>query len=60
MASPIRAGVFSVIGTSFPTFVFGLLVLMIFYANLMVPCRPPRLGEPGHPIQPVAHATRIC
>jgi len=26
--------VFSVIGTSFPTFVFGLLVLMIFYAKL--------------------------
>jgi peptide/nickel transport system permease protein len=26
--------VFSIIGTSFPTFVFGLLVLMIFYANL--------------------------
>jgi peptide/nickel transport system permease protein len=25
---------FSIIGTSFPTFVFGLLVLMIFYANL--------------------------
>lgn len=26
--------IFSIIGTSFPTFVFGLLVLMIFYANL--------------------------
>ena len=25
---------FSIIGTSFPTFVFGLIVLMIFYANL--------------------------
>ncbi|HUE98867.1 MAG TPA: ABC transporter permease [Anaerolineales bacterium] len=25
---------FSIIGTSFPTFVFGLLMLMIFYANL--------------------------
>ena len=25
---------FSIIGASFPTFVFGLLVLMIFYANL--------------------------
>ena len=25
---------FSIIGTSFPTFVFGLLALMIFYANL--------------------------
>ena len=25
---------FSIIGTSFPTFVFGLLVLMVFYANL--------------------------
>lgn len=28
------ARVFSIIGTSFPSFVFGLLVLMIFYANL--------------------------
>ncbi len=28
------ARVFSIIGWSFPTFVFGLLVLMIFYANL--------------------------
>ena len=28
------ARMFSIIGTSFPTFVFGLLVLMIFYANL--------------------------
>ncbi|MBN1306195.1 MAG: ABC transporter permease [Anaerolineales bacterium] len=27
------ARVFSIIGTSFPTFVFGLLVLIIFYAN---------------------------
>lgn len=26
--------VFSIVGASFPTFVFGLLVLMIFYANL--------------------------
>jgi len=26
--------IFSIIGTSFPTFVFGLLVLMFFYANL--------------------------
>ena len=26
--------VFSIIGTSFPTFVFGLIMLMIFYANL--------------------------
>jgi peptide/nickel transport system permease protein len=25
---------FSIVGTSFPTFVFGLLVLMIFYANM--------------------------
>jgi len=33
---PIDQGgrVFSVIGTSFPTFVFGLMVLMIFYAKL--------------------------
>lgn len=28
------ARVFSIVGTSFPTFVFGLMVLMIFYANL--------------------------
>jgi peptide/nickel transport system permease protein len=28
------ARIFSIVGTSFPTFVFGLLVLMIFYANL--------------------------
>jgi len=28
------ARVFSIVGASFPTFVFGLLVLMIFYANL--------------------------
>jgi len=28
------ARMFSILGTSFPTFVFGLLVLMIFYANL--------------------------
>jgi len=28
------ARVFSIIGTSFPTFVFGLLVLIFFYANL--------------------------
>jgi peptide/nickel transport system permease protein len=28
------ARVFSIIGSSLPTFVFGLLVLMIFYANL--------------------------
>lgn len=26
--------IFSIVGTSFPTFVFGLLVLMVFYANL--------------------------
>lgn len=26
--------IFSIVGTSFPTFVFGLLVLMIFYANI--------------------------
>jgi peptide/nickel transport system permease protein len=26
--------IFSIVGASFPTFVFGLLVLMIFYANL--------------------------
>ena len=28
------ARVFSIVGSSFPTFVFGLLVLMFFYANL--------------------------
>jgi peptide/nickel transport system permease protein len=28
------ARVFSIIGTSFPSFVFGLLMLLIFYANL--------------------------
>ncbi|HEY3473559.1 MAG TPA: ABC transporter permease [Anaerolineales bacterium] len=28
------ARMFSIVGTSFPTFVFGLIVLMIFYANL--------------------------
>ncbi len=28
------ARIFSIVGTSFPTFVFGLLVLMFFYANL--------------------------
>ena len=28
------ARIFSIVGTSFPPFVFGLLVLMLFYANL--------------------------
>ncbi len=28
------ARIFSIVGTSFPTFVFGLLVLIVFYANL--------------------------
>ncbi len=28
------ARIFSIVGTSFPTFVFGLLMLMFFYANL--------------------------
>ncbi len=28
------ARVFSIVGSSFPTFVFGLIVLMVFYANL--------------------------
>ncbi len=38
------ARVFSIIGFSFPTFVFGLLVLMVFYANLhWLP--PGRLSE---------------
>jgi peptide/nickel transport system permease protein len=38
------ARIFSIIGTSFPTFVFGLLVLMIFYVKL--PWFPPgRLSD---------------
>ena len=37
------ARVFSIIGYSFPTFVFGLLVLMFFYANLQ--WFPPGLVE---------------
>jgi peptide/nickel transport system permease protein len=28
------ARMFSIVGTSFPTFVFGLLLLMVFYATL--------------------------
>jgi len=28
------ARIFSIVGTSFPTFVFGLLMLMLFYVNL--------------------------
>lgn len=28
------ARIFSIVGTSFPTFVFGLLMLIVFYANL--------------------------
>lgn len=28
------ARIFSIVGTSFPTFVFGLLMLILFYANL--------------------------
>ncbi|HSB02180.1 MAG TPA: ABC transporter permease [Anaerolineales bacterium] len=28
------ARIFSIVGTSFPTFVFGLLMLLIFYANM--------------------------
>jgi peptide/nickel transport system permease protein len=28
------ARIFSIVGTSFPTFVFGLLMILIFYANL--------------------------
>jgi peptide/nickel transport system permease protein len=38
------ARVFSIVGYSFPTFVFGLLVLMIFYANLQW-FPPGRLSE---------------
>lgn len=38
------ARVFSIIGYSFPTFVFGLLVLMFFYANLQW-FPPGRLSE---------------
>lgn len=36
---------FSIVGTSFPTFVFGLLMLMIFYANLQW-FPPGRLSTP--------------
>jgi peptide/nickel transport system permease protein len=43
---------FSIIGTSFPTFVFGLLVLMIFYANLQ--WFPP--GRLSTPMQAVVSA----
>ncbi len=43
---------FSIIGTSFPTFVFGLLVLMIFYANLQ--WFPP--GRLSTPMQAVVNA----
>lgn len=39
------ARIFSIIGTSFPTFVFGLLVLMLFYANLRW-FPPGRLSDP--------------
>jgi len=38
------ARVFSIVGTSFPTFVFGLLMLMIFYANVQW-FPPGRLSE---------------
>jgi peptide/nickel transport system permease protein len=38
------ARVFSIVGTSFPTFVFGLLMLLIFYANLQW-FPPGRLSE---------------
>ena len=35
------ARIFSIVGTSFPTFVFGLLVLMLFYVKLaLVSARP--------------------
>ena len=38
------ARVFSIVGTSFPTFVFGLLMLLIFYANMQW-FPPGRLSE---------------
>lgn len=38
------ARIFSIVGTSFPTFVFGLLMLLIFYANLQW-FPPGRLSE---------------
>lgn len=38
------ARIFSIVGWSFPDFVFGLLVLMIFYANLDW-CPPGRLSD---------------
>lgn len=43
---------FSIVGTSFPTFVFGLLMLMIFYANLQ--WFPP--GRLSTPMQAVVSA----
>ncbi|NJC95480.1 MAG: ABC transporter permease [Anaerolineae bacterium] len=44
--------IFSIVGTSFPTFVFGLLMLMIFYANLQ--WFPP--GRLSTPMQAVVSA----
>ena len=44
---------FSIVGTSFPTFVFGLLMLMIFYANLQ--WFPP--GRLSTPMQAVVSAS---
>ena len=43
------ARLFSIVGTSFPTFVFGLLMLMIFYAKTgwLPPGRVSDLGQPG-------------
>ncbi len=38
------ARVFSIVGYSFPTFVFGLLVLLIFYAGLHI-LPPGRLSD---------------
>jgi peptide/nickel transport system permease protein len=38
------ARIFSIVGTSFPTFVFGLLMLLIFYANVQW-FPPGRLSE---------------
>ena len=43
------ARVFSIVGTSFPTFVFGLLVLMLFYANLQW-FPPGRLSDAYNPV----------
>ena len=44
------ARVFAILGHSLPSFVFALLALMVFYANLgwFPPGRPVGLGQGGH------------